>query len=273
MKKVWIVILISILFSCENDQCENDQIDPIINNNPTGLLSKILISGTPYQEFTYTDAGLIYEEKSWGTYTKYSYNHENQLIKQEYYIDPSLYSSSTQVIAEAQKRKEWANPKNVPRSVTNTYTYPSNGQVIDRYIDRQNGTGDYTKYELNNKGQVSKEIFYFEEKLSGYIENEYDERGNLTKRIHYFVSGDGKALLSNQTEYEYDNQKNPYFPFKKLIYPGRNTNRNNIVREIYTLYGDLPKGIEPVQIHTHSYEYNELGYPVKVDGETSYEYY
>lgn len=90
MKKVWIALLISILFySCEKNH------DPIIEKSKTGLLSRVLISGNPYQEYTYTSAGLISEEKSWGTYTKYTYNSSNQLVKQDFYIDPALYSSSS----------------------------------------------------------------------------------------------------------------------------------------------------------------------------------
>ena len=267
MKKVWIGILISILFS----SCEKDD-KLIVERNSNGLLSRVLISGQPYQEYTYTNSGLICEEKSWGTYTKYTYNPENQLERQDYYIDPALYSSSSQVIAEAQKRKEWANPKNVPKSVTNTYMYPKTGQFIERLIDRANGTKDYAKYELNEKGMVFKDIFYDEDKPSGYIDYLYDELGNLIREKHYFISADGKTKLSNETEYEFDNQKNPYFPFNKLIWPGRNTNRNNITKATYTLYGETPSVVEWLDITTHTYEYNDLGYPVKVDSETVYEY-
>lgn len=267
MKKVWIVILIGILFS----SCEKDD-NSIAERNSNGLLSRVLISGKPYQEYTYTNSGLICEEKSWGTYTKYTYNSDNQLERQDYYIDPALYSSSTQVIAEAEKRKEWANPNNVPKSVTNTYSYPKTGQFIERYVERTNGTRDYGKYELNEKGLVSKHIFYNEGKPAGFVDYLYDELGNLTRKMHYFISDDGKSKLSNETAYEFDDKKNPYFPFNKLIFPGRNTNRNNITKETYTLFGEIPKGIEPIQITTYTYEYNELGYPVKVDGETVYEY-
>ena len=268
MKKVWIVFLISVLFS----SCEKDHDDPIINSNPTGLLSKVLISGKPYEEYTYTNSGLIYEEKSWGTYDKYTYNSDNQIVKEDHYIDPALYSSSTQVIAEAQKRKEWANPKNVPRSVTNTYSYPKTGQFIERYVDRANGTKDYGKYELNEKGLVSKHLFYYEGKPSGYVDYSYDEQRNLIREKKYFISADGKTKLSNETAYEFDNKKNPYFPFNKLIFPGRNTNLNNITKATYTLYGETPLVIEWLDITTHTYEYNDLGFPVKVDGETVYEY-
>jgi hypothetical protein len=267
MKKTWIVILICIAsISCDKDN------DSIIEKNKTGLLSRVLISGEPYQEFTYTNSGLIEEVKSWGTYTKYTYNASNQLIRQDYYIDPSLYSSSSYVIAEASKRKEWANPQNVPKSVTNTYSYPKTGQFIERFVDRANGTRSYAKYELNEKGLVSKDIFYDEEKPSGYIDYLYDEQGNLIRRMHYYIFADGKSKLSNETKYEFDNKKNPYFPFKKLVNPGRETNHNNITKETYTVYGETPSVIEWLNITTHTYEYNDLGYPLKVDDETVYEY-
>ena len=176
------------------------------------------------------------------------------------------------MIAEAQKRKEWANPENVPKSVTNTYSYPKTGQFIERYVDRVNGTRSYAKYELNEKGLVSKDIFYDEDKPSGYIDYLYDEQGNLTRRMHYYIFADGKTKLSNETKYEFDNKKNPYFPFNKLNWPGRNTNQNNITKETYTVYGETPSVIEWLNITTHTYEYNDLGYPVKVDDETVYEY-
>ena len=267
MKRIYLALLIGIIFlSCEKG---NDQ---IIERNNTGLLSKVFISGTAYMEYTYTSSGLIQEEKSWGSYTKHSYNSSDLLVKSESYVDPSIFSSSSYVIAEASKRKEWANPQNTPLNVTNTYTYNKAGILIQRNIERANGTGDYVKYELNKKGMISKETYYYEDKLSGYVDYSYDDRGNLITRSHYFISTDGKSNLSNKTEYEYDNKLNPYFPFNKLLYPGRATNMNNITKETYTLYGELPLGIEWVQVTTHTYEYNAKGYPVKVDKETVYEY-
>lgn len=268
MNKTGLILLIFIAaISCDKEN------DPIIEKNKTGLLSRVLISGEPYQEYTYTKSGWIYEEKSWSMYTKYSYNSDNLLVKSESWVDPSIVSSSTQVIAEAQKRKEWANTKNVPKSVTNIYEYPKTGQIIERYVDRANGTQDYGKYELNAKGLVSKHLFYNEGKPSGYVDYSYDESGNLIQEKKYFISADGNSKLKTQTEYEFDNKKNPYFSFNKLIYPGRNANPNNITKTTYTLYGETPSVIEWLDIATHTYEYNDLGFPVKVDSETSYEYY
>ena len=269
MKKICIAILLSILFfSCKKDD------DPIVerNSNGLGLLSRVLITGKPYMEYTYTSTGLIHEMKSWEMYYKYTYNSDNLLVKSESYVDPSIFSSSTYVIAEAQKRKEWASPKNVPWSVTNTYSYAKTGQYIERYVDRANGTQDYGKYELNAKGLVSKHIFYNEGKPSGYVDYLYDEVGNLIREKKYFILADGKTEIKTETEYEFDDKKNPYFPFNKLIFPGQNTNQNNITKATYTLYGETPLVIEWLDITTHNYEYNDLGYPVKVDTETVYEY-
>lgn len=262
-----IAILISIVFfSCKKETT------PDIGTNHSGLLTKVLILGEPFHEYTYTSSGLIREEKSWATYTKHTYNSSNLLEKSESWIDPSIYSSSTYVIAEARKRKEWANPKNTSHDVTNTYTYTNTGQLLERNVARANGTQCIVKYELNEKGLISKDIVYDEGKQSGYVDYTYDVQGNLISEKHYRTSAEGKSELSHKTEYEFDNQKNPYFPFNKLLYPGRATNQNNIIKATYTAYGNTPSVIEWENITKHEYEYNDLGYPVKIDGETVYEY-
>lgn len=254
-------------FSCTKDHSPIDEV------NSTGLLSKIVISGTPFQEFTYTASGLISEQKSWGSYSKYFYNYLDQLVKAEHYYDPALVSSSSYVIEEAQKRKGWANPGNVPKSTTNTFSYSNDGRFAEGNFERANSYNNYAKYEFNEKGQVSKQIFYDENKTSGYLEFDYDGIGNLIREKHYFTSADGTSKLSNETEYEFDDKKNPFSPFKKLLPPGRGTNQNNIVKKTYTLYGETPSAIELLEIKTHTYQYNASGYPLKVDGDTVYEYY
>ena len=65
---------------------------------------------------------------------------------------------------------------------------------------------------------------------------------------------------------------NPYQSFKRLTNPGVFTNRNNITKETYTLNFDVDPSIEKVQITENSYEYNDMGYPVKVNGMTEYIY-
>lgn len=267
MKKILLIFLIfTISYSCKKEHLP-------IEVNQTGLLARILIDDKPYMEFTYTASGLINERKSWGSYSKYSYNYQDQLVKAEHYSDPALVSSNSHVIEEAQKRKEWANPNNVPKSITNTFSYSKDGKFADGNFDGANGYQSSAKYEINEKGLVLKDIFYNEGKPSGYLEYQYDEQGNLIRKKHYFISADGTTKLSNETEYEYDDKKNPFLPFRRSLNPGQYTNQNNITKETYTLYGEIPKGVERVQITTHTYNYNKSGYPTKVNGATVYEYY
>jgi hypothetical protein len=264
---LYLSILLSIVFS----SCEKENF-PDIENTGNALLFKVLISGEVYMEYTSTSSGFIYEEKSKYHYTKHTYNSSNLVEKSESYWDPSIVSSSSYAFDEAMKRKEWVNPQNTPISVTNTYVYNQNGQLIQLNTERDNGYRSYSKYEYNGKGQVSKKIFYNEDKPGGFIEFFYDGSGNLIKRLHYYSLNDGTAELQTTTEYEYDTMHNPYLAFRQLLNPGSYTNPNNITKETYILLGDLPKGIERVQITSNIYEYNELGYPVKVNDETVYEY-
>ena len=86
------------------------------------------------------------------------------------------------------------------------------------------------------------------------------------------MSSAGIAELMTTTEYEYDNMHNPYQSFKRLLTPGIYTNPNNITKETYTIYFDIDPSIEKVQITENSYDYNDMGYPIKVNGDTEYVY-
>jgi hypothetical protein len=57
-----------------------------------------------------------------------------------------------------------------------------------------------------------------------------------------------------------------------LLIPGLYTNTNNIIKEVYTLYSDVDGSVENVMVWESSYEYNEMGYPVRKNGELEYIY-
>jgi len=82
----------------------------------------------------------------------------------------------------------------------------------------------------------------------------------------------GIAELTTTTEYEYDNMHNPYQSFERLTTPGVFTNPNNITKETYTLNFDVAPSSEKVQITRNTYEYNDKGYPLKVNNLTEYVY-
>jgi hypothetical protein len=113
---------------------------------------------------------------------------------------------------------------------------------------------------------------YWENILSGYIDYSYDENGNLVKEVKYNVSAEGIAELMTTTDFEYDNMKNPYKSFRRLMTPGVYTNENNIVKQTYTIHFEVDPSTEKVQVTETSYDYNDKGYPVRVNGTVEYVY-
>ena len=267
MKKILLLFIISVAFlSCEKEQ------HLVTWSNDVPLLTRVMFDDESYNEYTYTDASQISEEKSRFFYTKHTYDNENRLVKSEFYMDPAMFSSSSVIIAEAMKRKEWVNAGNTSKSLTKTYEYKDNGQLNRiNFIRPAVNDSEYSRYTWENN-RISKQSMYRKGLLSGYIDFLYDDRGNLIKETKYLVLSSGIAELSNTSEYEYDYMGNPFRSFKGLAIPGKYTNPNNITKVTYTLHFEVNQWTQKVQITTYSYKYNTDGYPVKVNGEVEYVY-
>src|SRR4030042_356688 len=84
-------------------------------------------------------------------------------------------------------------------------------------------------------------------KIGQYMEYEYSDNGNLKIKNFY---------------YENDDKNNPFKIFAVEGTPGSNTNKNNITKQTTINYY-----AEEEQSYTveYSYEYNDLGYPVKAN--------
>ncbi len=267
MRKIALVLFFSVMFfSCEKDR------QLIIENTDIPLISKVLIGGESYMEYSYNEANLVSEEKSKFHYTKHIYNDRNELIASDYYWDISMASSDIRVIEAAMNRKEWVNPENTPKSISHTYKYNNKGQLIRKsYIRPAENYSDFVEF-LYEDDKIVKATGYYNDVISGYTDYIYDDNGNIIKQLRYYLSREGIAGLSTTTEYEYDNMRNPYQSFKRLMTPGIYTNQNNITKETYTLDFDVDPSTEKVQITENSYEYNDNGYPVKVNGTVEYVY-
>ena len=261
------MIFISLLFfSCEKDR------QSIIENNDIPLLSEVSIGSEIYEIYSYNEANLLTEEKSKFRYARHSYNSLNQLIASDFYWDISMASSNSRIIEAAMNRKEWVSPVNTPKSVSHKFEYDSKGQVLLKYFIRSSGNnGDLIEFHYEND-RIVRSTGYNNNIISGYADYQYDGSGNVARQTRYMVSSSGIAELSTTTEYEYDNMHNPFQSFRRLITPGIYTNPNNITKETYTLHFDPGPSVEKVQITEYKYEYNVKGYPVKVNGETEYEY-
>jgi len=267
MKKiVFILFSVLILSSCEEEK------QPPVENTGIPLISKVLFDGTLYIEYTYTGANLLFEEKTKLHYTKYNYNNQNLLSSSEYYMDPGMYSSSSSVVEESMNREEWVNPDNTAKSLTQKFEYDGSGQLTRKIYTRTSSTSsEYMEFTLESD-RIIRQKMYWEDKLSSYIDYEYDKKGNLIKESRFYVPPSGPEELWTITEYEFDNMHNPYRAFRRLLSPGKYTNPNNITKQTYTILFEVDQWIEKVQITNTTYQYNDDGYPVKVNGSVEYIY-
>lgn len=267
MKKITLVITFTLaLFSCEKEK----QI--IVENTDIPLLTKVLTGGISNMEYSYNAANLVTEEKSKFTYIRHSYNDNNLLSHSDFYMDPAMFSSDWSIVEASMNRKEWVNPDNTARSLTKGFEYDSNEQLTRITYSRPSvNNSEYSQYTLEND-RINRQTMYWQNAISFYIDYLYDEKGNLIKESKYYMPSTGIAELWTTTEYEYDNMNNPFHAFNRLMDPGKFTNQNNITKETYTIYFEVDQWTQKVHTINNSYEYNAIGYPIKVNGEAEYVY-
>jgi hypothetical protein len=268
MKRIALILTFSLaIFSCKKEK------QLIVENDGIPLVSKVLVAGVSSYEFVYNDANLLTEEKSKFTYTRHSYSDNNLLTTSDFYIDPGMFSSLGIVAEASMNRKEWVNPDNTAKSLTQRFEYNGDGHLARETYTRPSVTdSEYSEFTFEND-RISRQTMYWQNVISFYIDYVYDEKGNLIKESKYHVPSTGIAELWTTTEYEYDSMYNPFQAFKRLMTPSKFTNPNNITKETYTIYFEVDQWTQKVSIITNSYEYNEKGYPIKVNGEAEYVYW
>ncbi len=262
MKRFEILSLIFIILisACKKEESE-------INPNNSGLLYQVKFGDKLYAEYTYNGEGQVLEEKSRMFYTQHHYQN-GKLISSDHYYDPGMFSSTYVIAQAAMNRKEWVNPLNTEKSSTITYSYDNNGKLTKTLNEINN-----CEYTYDDHNRINRQIFFDENKVSGYIEFYYDNRDNMVKRLHYWILSNGEPELQTTTEYEFDNHPNPYQSLKSLMLPGKYSNTNNIVKETYTIHGEVDSWIEKVTVTENNYTYNSLGFPINKNGQESYIYF
>lgn len=263
-----VFLIITTFISCNKD----DNFEKIGDET---LLKKILIDGEVFNEFTYNYANLILEEKSKYHYTKYIYNRKNQLTQSDHYWDERIASSSSHVLDEMKKRKEWVTPENTEKDVYTIFEYTKTGDLIKSTTHRiNNNYTSYSTFTYNENGKIERRTAHHENKIVLYDNYFYDESGNMIKKVRYGFLANGNNQLGTTTEYEFDNMHNPYLSFSgPIIQSGRNKNPNNIIRKTYTIHFEVDDSIDKIQITEYSYEYNSNGYPTKRNDSFEYIYY
>jgi hypothetical protein len=267
MKNIALVFVFSLIFlSCEKDK----QI--IKENTDIPLLIKVMDNGLLSHEYTYNEANLLSEEKSKFFYTKHNYNDKNLLTTSDFFVDQGIYSSLGTVAEASWKRKEWVSPANTEKSLTQSFDYNGQGLLIRKTYNRLPvNYSEYSEFTFDND-RISRQTMFWKNELSFYIDYLYDEQGNLIKESKYYVPSIGLDELWTTTEYEYDNMHNPFQAFTRLMSPGKFTNPNNITKETYTVFFEVDQWTQKVSVINNSYEYNDKGYPVKVNGVAEYIY-
>ena len=269
MKKIGLILVAAIVFiSCEKAKDRQNMIE----NSNVPLISKVIIGNETYMEYTYNEANLPVEEKSKFHYTRHFYNDINQITESDFYWDISIASSNSAVLQAAMNRTEWVNPQNTPKGISHEYIYGTNGLLKQKALIRSSdNTPEFNSFTYEN-GRISRQTMFWNNGSMGFIDYTYDDKGNLIKELRYDSQAEGSVSLSTTTEYEYDNMLNPYIVFNRLLTPGIYTNANNITKVTYTLNFDVDPFTQKVQVITNSYEYNDRGYPVKINGSTEYRY-
>jgi len=269
MKKSFLIIIFcvaSLLPSCELFR------EPDIENQGMDLISEIRHDGEVHLKYSYNSQNLVIEEKTRFTYTGHSYNTGNQLVKSEFYIDPGVYSSSSTVVEASMNRTDWVNPSNTEKSLTQELEYDKNDRLVKKhYIRAVAGGPEYMTFTYEND-RIMRSQSYWQGNPSAYTDFFYDDSGNLIKEERYNYWGGTEPELSTTTEYEFDDMNNPYYAFRRLRSPGKYTNPNNIVKQTYTIHFEVDDSVEKVTVTTFTYDYNDKGYPVMVNGDIEYIY-
>lgn len=267
----YLCFLSIILFlSCKKED-PFDYGNPADKKNP--LLSRVIIDNQPYNEFIYTKSGLINEEKSNFDYKQHQYNDKDQIISTDFYSNNDILSSNPQIFETAITRKEWVIPGTDNKNGSIKYEYGDNNKLMrTAFSGPSSGSSESSEFSYDPNNRICRQTLYWKNVQIGYIDYSYDSKGNLIKESLFNIASGGSAELSSTTQYEFDNQQNPYRCFRGLVMPGIYTNRNNIVKETSTILPGTGEVTGKTEVISNSYEYNASGYPTSKNGNVVYLY-
>lgn len=265
--KLFTLLLVIAVFvsSCSKDpyidtfKSENDFIKSITTNGKTSA------------KFIYNDSGKITESQSNYSCDKYIYDDNGRLIKQEVAVDPEIFSSSMPT------KSVLMTSQNSTFTGRYIFEYDSEGKLVNKksYFKR-NGEFEYTSMtSLEYKGDkiVKSSLHNAQNTITQCYTYEYDSKGNVANEKYYsflFIQGREPKLIS-EASFKYDNKNNPFRIYKGLGMPGIYTNTNNPIETNTVLYEDVP-GIDKFSTSKTTYEYNDKGFPTRVNGTDEYQY-
>jgi|GEM_PF-1124815 len=268
---IWFFVFSGCLFTALIS-CSKEGSDDFQNINYDAIKSEV-IGGKTHSLYKYNNMGRIEEKESIYFYSRYNYDGEGKLIKQESAMDPSLLYSSIIV-----NRTDLMTAQNSEITSKNYYSYNQEGKLMEiKHYYKENGdfiAGARRDFEYMGIFIVRRNLYNKEGELRQFFVYEYDEKGNVKNEKYYsynFTTGSEPRLIS-ESIFTYDDKNNPFVIFNKLGIPGLYTNPNNIIETTTISYVETP-GIPEYSTSTTTYEYNNRNYPVKVITANSvYEY-
>jgi hypothetical protein len=261
------ILLVGMIISCKKEELF------VADKSVVMFLSEVLMDGQPYYQYSYNDSNLISEESCKLDFLIHHYNIKNQLVSSDYFWNNSILSIDIKTIETTLAQSELVTSANSSKGGSITYEYNNDGQLAKAIFKRlQAANSEYSVFSYDENNRINKQILYWNSVATGYIEYSYDGKGNLTEEILYDQTTNGVAEPSTTTKYVFDNKRNPYKSFNSLMIPGINTNRNNVIKEIFIVHVKPGIATEKVQTTENSYEYNINGYPVSKNGNVQFIY-
>jgi hypothetical protein len=271
IKTIILCLLVTgMILSCQKEELAND-IKGL--NSKVPLLSKVLVDNQLLYEYSYNDSSLITEDRSKFDLTMHHYNGKGLLASTKFYGIDDILSSDAQIFQAAMNSKVWVTAENGVKGGSMTYEYNEFGQLIKTsYFWPLSTISEYSVFSYDSNNKISRQTMYWGTMPTGYINYSYDGKGNLIKEMLYNLPSDGAAELITTTQYDFDNEQNPYRLSGKMMIPGIITNKNNIIKETNTIHLAAAQGPDKVKVTTNTYVYNGLGYPVSKNGNVTYIY-
>ncbi|WP_336127328.1 hypothetical protein [Mesoflavibacter sp. CH_XMU1422-2] len=219
MKKIKLIskiLLFLVIISCSSDDSSADGNEPMNNNN---LVKREYASNNINLEYRYNENNQldqiidIYTSENIDSETDFVYD-SNNVSSRSFVSNNSSFSSNTTFTYDSSNRllnatKTINQPSNtVNPTITRTEEYSYNNNLIT--INTSSSTGDTGIIMLErNNGLITKIT-----RDQNYATIEYDNNQNITV-INVFDSSNN---LSHTSEYEYDNNPNPFFGQLSSIY-------------------------------------------------------
>jgi YD repeat-containing protein len=183
------------------------------------LLQEIKANNVTNQTFEYSNGFLIKEKQYFAFCStpvdEYVYTYQNGKLSKLHSTLRSMYSSTTALCNPAMGIQQ-----------EEQYEYDNKDRLVK--VIRPSG---YSTFEYNTQGHVAKQIIYLSNgTITQSLIFSYDSRGNIVKEVN---------SQGNETNYQYDNKKNPFYYIKQK--PGWisafNTSPNNVIKATSTSGG------------------------------------